>query len=339
MPDLNRSYDVSVIVPTFNREGALRDLLARLAAQRTDACYEVIVVDNASTDGTAGVVESFVGRVPGLRYVLESRRGVSFVRNTGASHAGAAILAFIDDDLEPAVNWLDVITRTLAAHTDVDCISGRVDARYPHRPPAWLDRNHYGAIALRDRGGVRIMDADHALRCLGSGNFAIRRPAFEAVGGFSPDFPRCEDREFELRLWAAGKRGMYVPELIVTAEIPADRLTKAYHRRWHLTTGKYHALMGYPDRLDDNGRLPAEPPRRLTLFGVPGIVYRTLFRHLRGWAAATLMRRASDAFYHETRILQWASYIKTRATCPTSELRDVWQHLKRRRTNAVRLES
>jgi glycosyltransferase involved in cell wall biosynthesis len=308
------AYDVSVVVPTYNRSLLLGRTLDSLLAQRTDSLrYEILVVDNGSTDDTREVVKSFARRFPALQYLFEQRQGVSHARNTGIAAASAPIVALIDDDVEADGAWIDEIRRAFDAQPDIDCIGGRIEGRYAEPPPAWFTPRHWGPVALQaEKGSSRHVDANHASACLMTANFAARRAALQEVGGFSPEFLRDEDREIQLRLWAAGKRGLYVPEMVVTAEVPRERLLKRYHRRFHIRAGASHARMRYRDRIDHDGRLLPEPIYATTLLGTPGFIYRDLLHHAGQWMRSVATLHWNRAFYHETRVLYFGSYVWTR---------------------------
>jgi glycosyltransferase involved in cell wall biosynthesis len=308
-------YDIAVVVPTFNRGELLTALLENLMVQDPgETRCEILVVDNNSTDNTRAVVEPFVGRWPGrsLRYVFEPRQGVSFARNTGVSQSTAPIIVFLDDDGLPVPDWIQAMKAAFDAHPDVDCIGGRIRAAWVHQPPSWMTPPHWGPIALQDRPAAAWFDRDHAAACLLSANLGCRRAAFEEVGGFSPEYPRNQDREFELRLWRAGKRGLYLPAMDVVVEVPAHRLTKQYHRRWQATTGKYHALMRYRDCLSRDGALFDEPIDGPRLFGSPLFLYREFLQHVKGWIAGLLMFDRDRRFFHETRLWYYVSFFRTR---------------------------
>lgn len=308
------SYDVSVVVPTFNREELLGRTIESLLDQQSGAVrYEVLVVDNNSTDDTRAVVETFMARSKDVRYFFEPRRGVSHARNTGIGAARAPLVAFIDDDVEADPTWIATVKRVFDDHPDIDCIGGRIEGRWATPPPAWLTSQHWGPIALqREKGDTPYVDADHASPCLMTANFASRRAALEDVGGFSPEFLRDEDRELQLRLWASGKRGLYVDTLAVRTEVPCERMTKAYHRRFHLRAGGTHARMRYRDRIDRDGRLVAEDIGSVTLLGAPGHLYRNLIKHAACWLWHIATFDGNSAFFHETRTLYFASYIWNR---------------------------
>lgn len=308
------SPDLSVVIPTYNRALHLQQALASLLAQRgeTQRC-EILVVDNGSTDNTRQVVETFVHRFPEVRYLFESRPGVSRARNTGIAAATAPVVAFMDDDVRADPAWLSEIHWTFSANPEIDCVGGRIEGRFEEPPPAWFDSRHWGAVALQgEKGPSPYLDAQHASACLMTANFACRRAALEEVGGFSPEFFRDEDRELQLRLWASGKRGLFVPTIVVTTDVPPERLTKAYHRRYHIRVGASHARMRYLDRIDREGRLAREQIGRLMLFGTPGFIYRKLVRQMRLWIWSAVMLRWNRAFYHETRVLYLGSYIWSR---------------------------
>jgi glycosyltransferase involved in cell wall biosynthesis len=313
--DQNASPDVSVVVPTHNRQLLVARTLESLMCQRTGSVrYEVLVIDNNSSDGTRAVVESFARRWPPVRYFFEPRPGVSNARNTGIAAARAPIVAFIDDDVEADPAWVATIKRTLDDHPDIDCVGGRIEPRWAAPPPTWFSWRHWGAVALQGvKGDTPYVDADHASPCLMTANFASRRAALNEVGGFSPEFFRDEDRELQLRLWSAGKRGLYVHAIGVTTEVPPERLTKRYHRRHHWRVGASHARMRYPERLDREGRLlPPATRHPAMLFGVPGFIFRDLFRHAAAWAGNLAILDYDRAFFHETRTVYFCGYVRDR---------------------------
>jgi glycosyltransferase involved in cell wall biosynthesis len=142
------SYDVSVVVPTFNRRQLLQRTLESLLQQQSGSVrYEVLVVDNNSTDDTRAVVDALTRRWRGVRYLFEPRCGVSHARNTGIAAARAPIIAFIDDDVEADPVWIATIKRVFDDHPGIDCVGGRIDARWAAPPPAWLTPKHWGPVA------------------------------------------------------------------------------------------------------------------------------------------------------------------------------------------------
>jgi glucosyl-dolichyl phosphate glucuronosyltransferase len=306
--------DVSVVVPTYNRQRLLVRTLDSLAAQEAGGpSFEVLVVDNNSSDDTRAIVAAFARRWPVVRYLFEPRPGVSNARNTGVAAARAPVVAFIDDDVEASPMWVREIARAFSDHPEIDCVGGRIEPRWSAPPPEWLTPMHWGAVALQAEKGVTpYVDADNASPCLMTANFACRRSILREVGGFSSAYLRDEDRELQMRLWEAGKRGLYVGDIVVSTEVPVERLGKSYHRQFNIRVGESHARMRYRDRIDRGGRLVRHATAAPTFFGAPGFLYRSLIRHSVGWLSSAVRRKSVEAFFHETRALYFASYIWTR---------------------------
>jgi glycosyltransferase involved in cell wall biosynthesis len=314
MNSANNRHAVTVVVPTYNRCASLARLLTSLCTQRTGGVmYDVIVVDNASTDDTPQVIAAFMDRQPVVRYLREPRRGASSARNTGIRAAGGRIIAFVDDDVHVAPDWIAAIAAAFDRHPEVDCIGGRIEPCWPSPPPAWLTRQHWGPLALQvGRGTHRYIDRDHASACLVTANFACRAEVFADVGLFAIDFLRDEDREFNLRLWAAGKRGRYDDTIIAYADVQPERLHKRYHRKWHAVTGESHARLRFREVIDHDGRLHPNAPEAPSWFGSPRYLYREALTTLCAWAWSTARWREADAFFHECRIRYLAAYMTRR---------------------------
>ena len=305
--------DVSVVIPTYNRAAQLDVLLKELVRQRASGLrYEVLVVDNGSTDATRSVVSSLAASDHRVRYLHEPRRGASNARNRGIAAAAAPIVAFIDDDVLPSRDWLNAIAGAFDAHPEIDCVGGRVEPRWPRQPPPWLTQRHWGPLALQlGRGSAPYLDADHAAACLITANFACRSSVFDEVGGFSPEYLRDEDREFNLRMWRAGKRGRYDDSIVAYTDVQPERLEKAHHRRWHRVTGRSHARMRFLDALDREGRLRHGSQGRY-IFGAPGFLYRQLAGHLVGWLRLIARGRMDEAFFDECRVRYLLAYLTAR---------------------------
>jgi len=306
--------DLSVIVPTYRRLELLTRTLGSLLSQHAPGVqYEVLVVDNNSGDDTRGAVEAIACEHRNVRYLFEPRQGVSHARNAGIGAARAPLIAFIDDDVEASETWVAAIRTAFESHPEIDCLGGPIRPRWAAPLPAWLTPMFWAAVALQsDKGDPPYIDANHATPCLMTANFACRREALQQVGGFATTYRRDEDRELQLRLWAAGKRGLFVGDVVVTTEVPRDRLTKAYHRRFYTRVGASHARMRYLESVDAAGRLIRDAPKRASVQGTAPFVYRYLFGHMARLLWNTLTLRWHRAFYDETRLRYYLSYVRTR---------------------------
>jgi glycosyltransferase involved in cell wall biosynthesis len=311
---MHQEYDVTVVITTFNRSQMLPAALESMLHQEPgNVRYEVIVVDNNSTDGTKQIVERYITQGHrNLKYMFEPRQGVSHARNRGVINAHAPIIAFSDDDVRVAKDWIANIKREFDEHPEVDYVGGKILPHWKTEPPAWLNRDHWWALALLDYGDEPFyVNADNPL-CLPTANASFRCELFKRFGLFSPEFSGREDHEFLLRLWRAGSRGLYSPTVIVTAEVQNERLKKNYHRRWNTTTGRFNSLMRLNEIMGPDGRIVGELPNQPTLFGVPGFVYRGLIEESLGLVAATLSRRKAAALRNKNAVWYLIGYITKR---------------------------
>ena len=307
---------VSVVISTFNRSGLLAPALERLLAQRDSTpAYEVVVVDNNSTDNTRAVVEDVIRRAAGrLQYVFEPRQGLSYARNTGVAATRADIVAFTDDDVRVGDDWVQVLKGTFDAYPDVDCLGGRTLPVWPATPPRWLTRLHWvGPLALQDYGDEPfVVDARRVL-CLAGANFACRKSVFARIGGFSPEFPRSEDTEFMLRLWLSGGRALYVPKMTAYAAVQSERLKKGYHRRWHFNIGRCNARMAFEEMTAAEGGLRSAVPDFRRVLGVPLFAVRQLSTEIFRWLVHRARGSRAEAFWHELQARAMVGYMRESA--------------------------
>ena len=309
--------DVSVVVSTCNRRESLARTLDGLVSQvmPTSSTFEILVVDNNSTDGTRELVAEYTRRHPGLvRYLFEGRQGVSFGRNAGIHAARGPIIAFTDDDNTVPRTWVATIMTLMAGHPEVAGVGGKVLPEWPSTPPSWLDRRHWSPLAILDYGEHPFHTSSARPRCLITANLAVRRAVLTESGGFSPRYYRCQDHDLQLRLWRAGHRLLYAPELVAFAPIDPRRLTRSYHRHWHRQHGHYGALLALEEAVDSTGALRPGQHDTPRLLGAPGYVYRALGSHARQWMRARLRRQEALAIHHEHRVWYLASYIRHTAS-------------------------
>src|SRR6201988_2356961 len=145
--------DLSIAVTTHNRADVLAGAIESLVSQDLDpARYEIVVVDNNSSDHTRSVVESFARNHPNVKYVFEPRQGIVFGRNTGIRTSLGPIIAFTDDDVRVSGNWAAIILEVMAAHPEVACVGGKVLPNLQGSWPAWLTPEHWAPLALLDYG-------------------------------------------------------------------------------------------------------------------------------------------------------------------------------------------
>lgn len=202
----SRLCDATVIVPARDASGEIGAQLAALAAQRYDGDWEVLVVDNGSSDGTAEAARRWTGRVPGLRVVREERAGVNFARNAGGRAARGRVLAFCDADDEVETCWLrELVTACRRA----DIVGGYLDQAALNSPRTQASRPANPADRL-----PLIMDW---LPYATGACMAVRADVFAFLGGFDESYldGGGDDVEFCLRAQLAGHTVAFAPNAVV----------------------------------------------------------------------------------------------------------------------------
>lgn len=165
--------DITIILCTLNRAAILADTLASFARMRKSArrAASVLLVDNGSTDTTAAVLHDFAAREPGVRLLLEPRRGLSLARNLGLAHVETPLVAFVDDDVDFEDGWLDAVVDSFHQQPEMDALGGRTDPRFPGPRPQWFyDRlfTWYGCSRLGEHSRWMCADAQSPREGLGS---------------------------------------------------------------------------------------------------------------------------------------------------------------------------
>jgi glycosyltransferase involved in cell wall biosynthesis len=312
MRQVSSSVDLSVVICTHNRSQLLRPALKHLLGQQTGGlAIEIIVIDNNSTDDTAEVVRELIRDTPvEMHYCFEAAQGISHARNAGWRMARSGIVAFTDDDVTVAPDWVAKIAAAFARRPEADCVGGKVLPDWPAPPPSWLTARHWAPLAILDYGETPLTLGHDDPRCLVGANFAIRRGALERLGGFSPAVQRVkdgigsiEDHEFLLRMWSAGGKAVYEPDVVVVAPIDTVRMQKAYHRKWHQGHGHFHAVMRSP---------VVEQSSAGRLFDVPAYMYRQCLGDAAAWIGHLVKGRANEAFLHEVRLRFFWGFFNTR---------------------------
>ena len=310
--------DATVLICTYNRASYLAatlDSLARTPPQ-PGFSWEVMVVDNNSSDTTRDVVESRRATYPvPLRYVFEGQQGKSTALNTGMAAAQASIIVFTDDDVQVAPGWLEATVRPLLEREDIDYTGGPVRPIWDAPPPAWLNLrgNLGGTIAVKDHGPEEFVFEDRVKTPLGV-NMAVRRSLIERIGGFRPDLGRNgkallgqEQAEFFYRSREAGARGLYVPGMGLDHVVPASRLTRTYYRRWWFWKGVSHARV---HQLHGRTELDLDLERVPRILGVPRFIFGNAARSAAGWLLALVTRNRAARAEHWLALVYDAGYCR-----------------------------
>lgn len=242
---------IAGIICTHNREKYLADAIDSLLQQDLDKeSYEIIVIDNASTDSTAEISKKYLSH-PNFKYVYESTLGLSVARNTGAKSTKAPILAYLDDDAEASSQWLRVLVETYNNDPQLVIAGGRVELKLPENYdnlPSWISENLSGALGFYNLGNETVYITDPGLTPRGL-NYSISRDFLEAIGGFDANFGRIGTKLLsneelvmtELAL-QKDKKVAYIPAALVAHNVQPERLKLDWflRRSWWQGVSEYY---------------------------------------------------------------------------------------------------
>ena len=324
MPDTQaEAPEISVVICTRNRARPLAALLESLTAlnRPADLTWEVVVVDNGSTDATPEVLEQFKGRLP-LNPAQEETPGLSNARNRAVAVARGRYLCWTDDDVELHEDWLAAYARAFRRHPEAAVFGGRIDPKLEPPTPAWFAKLLHlwpitDIVAARDFGNQPIpLSFEQGVVPWGA-NYAVRAEEqrghlYDPQLGVSPNQRRSgEEAQVMFEILQGGATGWWVPDSRVFHIYPPHRQSLEYFRQHYVAIGESQA---YLDSTRDthfmnrDGRAPrlvqADPAslrRRIAfnslfyrLFKGLGLTRRSLYhlRRLALYAGALAYREA-----------------------------------------------
>lgn len=227
---------ISVIIPVWNSPALLRRCLDALDAQTlSHDSFEIIVIDNGSTDNTADVARA----ASGVRLLSESKPGSYAARNCALRHTRSEYVAFTDADCVPAPDWLEQALAAARRHPDAGVLAGQIDL---------FEEGEIEAPVFSDYERLFSFPQSHAARgnCA-TANWMSRRVIFEKLGGFDESVKSGGDRQMALRIRNAGMPLIHVPEMLVRHPVRASRSSLVRKRR-RLSGGRWERTGG-PARL------------------------------------------------------------------------------------------
>jgi hypothetical protein len=227
--------------------------------------------------------------------------------NSGLEAARGTILSMADDDCLLPSDWVRKLVEAFHEHPGISVIGSRVLPMWQDRVPTWLDRDHWATLALTDYGDKPFdVDADHKARLH---SCSVLLADARAVGGFrsvpslsGEGIGGLDDVNILDRLWLAGKRGIYLPTIVMRRKVPAGRLTKSYHRRWHAAHGRFFALMRGAN-VEESG---------VRLFDAPAHIYKEAGHAALGWLKSWMGREPDLAFMCEMQLRFCLAFLRER---------------------------
>lgn len=245
------SPQVSVIVPAFNAEKTLGACLAALLAQTAPRdSYEVIVVDDGSTDATRAVAESH-----GVTVLAQPNRGAAAARNLGAQNARGDILLFIDADSAPDARWIEALVAPFADRS----IAGASGEKKTRQTNLWARYVQLEYDFKYDR-----MDAQGTTDFIDSSTAAYRREIFLSNQGFDPTLREAEDTDLSFRLSERGCAMVLVRDAIVYHTHP-ESLGAYLRRKYQYAIWRTLIYARYPRKAASDTRTPPSQKLQVAL--------------------------------------------------------------------------
>lgn len=245
------SMKVSVIICTYNRADLLLQSIRAIQKQDFPSdCYELIVVDNNSTDRTKEIVlDCAASSTLQLRYIFESEQGLSHARNTGIRHAKGEIVAFVDDDIDAPSSWLTSIVNSFK-DPEVVAAGGPIRAMWLSCKPDWLTERWLGFLTINEFAQASETGEYKAPSYPWGANMAFRKDLICSVGMFSTDLGRvghsllsCEEKDLFRKIHATGGKVAFSPEAVIHHKIPAERTRKHWLYRRAFWQGRSDAVI------------------------------------------------------------------------------------------------
>jgi len=232
--------EISIVICTYNRERYLPAALESLYDQQlSKEVYEVIVVNNNSSDNTEIVCNEFIANHQDAQFIYlnEPEQGASFARNTGAAIAQSPLLCFMDDDAIAHPNYLSLIIDFFKHHPDAGGLGGRIIPKYIPSEPIWM--SHFVSSLVGNFDYSKVITVFSPNKYPLESNMIIKREDFSLVNGFNTALPGVkgtlriggEGKEFFLKLKALGKIIYYHPDIIVDHIVETEKLTPEYMYR------------------------------------------------------------------------------------------------------------
>ncbi|MDR2963330.1 MAG: glycosyltransferase [Bacteroidales bacterium] len=241
---------LSIIVCTYNREDCILEALLSLKDQTMPAeDYEIVLVDNNSTDSTPEICRQFIETNPELniQFVRERRQGLSFARNTGIEKARSTIVAFLDDDAIASKRYCTSLIQFFTATPQAMVVGGRIVPKFETEQPDWMPRELTPLYSTLDLGS-EIKEFKGRTYPIGA-NMAFRKAVFQECGTFNTTLGRMgknllggEEKDMFFRIREKRMKVFYVPEAWIYHVIPTARTTKEFIRRQAIGSGQSERL-------------------------------------------------------------------------------------------------
>ncbi|WP_255169131.1 glycosyltransferase [Natrononativus amylolyticus] len=245
---------LSVVVPVYNDPRGIRETLESVTAQTYPAeAYEILAVDNGSTDGTREVIRAFESFHDTVRLLVEDEiQGSYAARNEGIEHARGEIVSFVDADMTVEEDWAESIVASYEEH-GWDYMGCPVEL--------YVERETLTATYDRTLGGFPVEQYMRERNFTGTGSLSVRREVFDAVGRFDERIVSQGDGEFGKRVAEAGFDQHFEPEITMYHAARSD-LRAWLRKQVRIGRGAIQKQVYYPERTEGAERVHPLHPRK-----------------------------------------------------------------------------
>lgn len=231
---------ISIVICTYNRCQYLPQAMKSIAQQKFPASgFELIIIDNASTDNTASVISDFIRSNPSIqcRYVFESNKGLSFARNRGWQEAATDIVAYVDDDVILFEDYLEKLRTFFEEYPQAQGAGGRVIPKYEEAEPDWMSKYLKGFVGEVNYGNA-VRRFDKTMKYPAGANMIYRKSILQKAGGFNNELKfRSDDKYIFLKVSEFTDEIYYLPDVVLYHYIDSARLRGENFKRLFLKTG------------------------------------------------------------------------------------------------------
>ena len=223
---------ISFVVCTYNRDKYIYQCLSNLAHNTTSYCWEIVLVNNNSTDSTHTECKRFAKDFPGVdyHYFIETTPGLSYARNRGIKEAHGDWYVFLDDDSMVGKDYIEQLGQWLDRYPDIGAFGGAIQPFFEEKTPAWLSKWSMGFVSAIDLGNEVVPFAKGKYPI--GANMGISRQVINKIGDFNTSLGRTKDlllggeeKDIFARIREAKYSIYYFPNITVEHCIPPRRTT------------------------------------------------------------------------------------------------------------------
>lgn len=263
---------ISAIICTYNRATYLKKAIQSLADQNLkEEKYEILVIDNNSTDSTKNTVAEF-SNIQNIHYILEPIQGLSQARNTGLAKAKGKYVAYLDDDAIAEPNWLESILHCFkVTDSPIGCVGGKIDPIWEAPCPDWLPDNYLSYLTILDWGPNPILI--DSKKYIAGANMAFPTALLKNLGGFNVELGRqgkkllsSEEVWLQETIRRSGHTVHYDPSIVVKHHATESRLVPDWFFQrlyWQGISNAFLDLVRDPAFVDRRANVITEYIKRL----------------------------------------------------------------------------